>query len=61
MGTVVVAIHKGPGSDELMPKLGPSQNEFDVWFKGKLKECHGIDVTQPPPGPLPERYLESGS
>ena len=36
MGTVVVAIHKGPGSDELMPKLGPSQNEFDVWFKGKL-------------------------
>ena len=56
----VVALHQGPGGDEVMPKLGPSQHEFDLWFKDKLKEVHGVDVTQPPPGPLPELYLDSG-
>ncbi len=60
-GTVVVAIHEGPGSAEFMPKLGPSQNEFDIGFKQKLMEIHGIDVTQPPPGPMPELYLDSGA
>jgi hypothetical protein len=44
-----------------MPKLAPSTQEFDVWFKDKLKELNGIDVTQPPPGPMPELYLDSGS
>ena len=61
MGPLVVAIHEGPGSNEFMPKLGPSQNEFDVSFKQKLLEFHGIDVTKPPPGPMPELYLDSGS
>ena len=60
-GTVVVALHQGPGADEFMSKLGPSQHEFDAWFKQKLLEIHGIDVTQPPPGPMPELYLDSGS
>lgn len=53
----VIAIHEGPGSDDLMPKRGPSQESFDVWFKSKLVELHGMDVTQPPLGPMPARYL----
>lgn len=60
-GTVVVALHEGPGGDDFMAKLGPSQQEFDVMFKAKLLEIHGIDVTKPPPGPMPELYLDSGS
>ena len=60
-GPMVVALHQGPGGDALMPKLGPSQDEFDVWFKDKIKEVHGLDVSQPPPGPPPEPYLDSGS
>ncbi len=60
-GTVVVALHQGPGGEEFMAKLGPSQHEFDVWFKQKILEIHGIDATQPPPGPMPELYLDSGS
>jgi hypothetical protein len=40
-----------------MPKRGPSQESFDVWFKSKLVELHGMDVTQPPLGPMPARYL----
>lgn len=61
MGTFVVALHEGPGGDDFMAKVGPSQQSFDVQFKEKLLEIHGIDVTQPPPGPMPELYLDSGS
>ena len=60
-GPAVIALHEGPGGDEFMHKIGPSQHQFDLWFKEKLKEIHGIDVTQPPPGPMPELYLDSGS
>jgi hypothetical protein len=59
MGPFVVAIHSGPGSDTLMGKLASSQNAFDKWFSAKLLELHGMDVTQPPPGPMPKRYLKS--
>ena len=58
-GPMVVALHQGPGGDELMPKLGPSQIAFDVSFKQRLIEFHGMDVTQPPPGPMPELYFDS--
>jgi len=60
-GPVVIALHEGPGGDDIMAKLGPSQHEFDVSFKEKLLEIHGFDVTKPPPGPLPELYFDSGS
>ena len=60
-GPAVIALHEGPGADELMQKLAPSQHRFDISFKEKLKELHGMDVTQPPPGPMPELYLDSSS
>ena len=58
-GPMVIAIHEGPGSASFMPKLGPSQEAFDVDFKARLMEFHGMDVTQPPPGPLPKLYVDS--
>ena len=58
-GPVVVALHEGPGADEFMGELASSQNETDKWFSDKVKEFHGLDVTQPPPGPLPEFSLDS--
>ncbi|HJO83709.1 MAG: hypothetical protein QGG34_14035 [SAR202 cluster bacterium] len=44
-----------------MPKLAASQNEFDVSFEQSLLGIHGLDVTQPPPGPMPELLLDSSS
>ena len=58
-GPVVVALHEGPGADEFMGKLASSQNETDLWFIERVKEFHGLDVTQPPPGPPPELFLDS--
>jgi|TARA_Y100000294_G_C8506901_1_gene317068 hypothetical protein len=58
-GPVAIAIHEDPGAEELMPKLAGSQNEFDIAFKQALLDIHGMDVTQPPPGPMPELYFDS--
>ena len=58
-GPMVVALHEGPGADGFMGELASSQNETDRWFAEKVKEFHGLDVTQPPPGPLPELALDS--
>lgn len=56
-GSFVVAIHEGPGAAELMPKLAQSSHPFDQWFASKLKEVHGMDVSKPPPGKMPERKM----
>ena len=37
----------------MMPSMGASTDAFDVWFREKVKEMHGLDMTQPPPGPPP--------
>lgn len=58
-GAAVIAVHEGPGSGEFMHKLAASDNEADNRFKAKLLELHGMDVTQPPPGPMPERLIGS--
>jgi uncharacterized protein DUF6176 len=31
-----------------------SKDDFDVWFKRRLADSTGLDLNQPPPGPLPE-------
>jgi hypothetical protein len=58
-GPVVTALHEGPGADKFMPALSASDNEFDVWFKQNLSECHNIDFNQPPPGSPPELVINS--
>ena len=58
-GAAVIAIHEGPGSNDFMQKLAASDNEVDNGFKAKLLELHGLDVTQPPPGPMPELMIGS--
>jgi hypothetical protein len=57
MGPLAVAIHEGPGADSMVPKLAGSTDAFDAWFASKLLELHGMDLTQPPPGKMPERRL----
>lgn len=37
--------------------FGASKDPFDVWFKEKVKETTGVDLNQPPAGPLPKEVL----
>ena len=60
-GPSVIALHEGPGSDEFMQKLAGSDNAVDLRFKDSLKELHGMDLSQPPPCPMPEIFIDSRS
>jgi len=37
-----------------------SQDRFDRWFKDEVKEITGVDLNQPPAGPLPEQIISYG-
>ncbi len=50
-------------SDDLagcFQKLAVSEQPFDIWFREQAKLVHGVDFSQPMPGPLPELAFESG-
>ena len=56
-GPIVTALHEGPGADNFMSALSASDNDFDVWFKQNLSECHNIDFNEPLPGSPPELII----
>ena len=58
-GPMVIVLLEGPRADDHMQRLAASDNEFDRCHKDKIKEIHGMDITQPSPGPLPEMYVDS--
>lgn len=39
-------------------ELGVSADPYDVWFRQQVLEIHGLDLAQPPDGPLPELAFE---
>jgi hypothetical protein len=56
---MAIVLVEGPGADDHMQRLAASDNEFDLKHAGRIKEVHGMDITQPPPGPLPKLYVDS--
>jgi hypothetical protein len=56
-GPMAVVSHEGPGGDEMMQKLAASDHPFDQWFMERVSEFHGMDFSQPPPGPMPEQMI----
>ena len=58
MGDFVVVFFEGPNPGAVMASLGSSTNEFEKWFAQNIKELHGIDASQPPPGPMSELVLD---
>jgi hypothetical protein len=56
-GPVVVALHEGPGAETFMMNVAKSTDKFDIDFKEKLAELHGMDLSGPPPGPMPVKVI----
>src|ERR1051325_3086679 len=55
MGSFLVAyIEAEKDFGALSHELVESDLEIDKFFVEKIKEIHGLDVSAPPPGPLPE-------
>src|SRR5215470_7075941 len=59
MGDFVVAYAESERSvAEVIGSYAEGALEIDRYFAAAVKDIHGIDFTQPPPGPLPETVGE---
>lgn len=56
-GPLAVVNHEGPGEADFMQKVTTSDHPFDKWFRNSISGFHGIDFSQPPPGPMPEQMM----
>jgi hypothetical protein len=53
-GDIAVVYLEADDVAAVLQGLGSSQDPFDVWFREQVKAIHGLDLSQPPAGPLPE-------
>ena len=56
-GSMAVVLHEGPGADTFMPNVAKSDHEFDVWMKESIEGFHDMDLSAPPPGPMPVKMI----
>lgn len=61
MGEFVVVTLEGDNPAEAFSKFAAANDDFTKWFAGNVKEIHGIDLTAPPPGPMPEMLVDSAA
>ena len=60
-GDFVVVTLEGNDPAGAFAKFGQGTDPFTQWFKGQVKDIHGIDLGAPPPGPLPKQVVDSGA
>ena len=51
-GDFVVVVQEGDNIDKAMGIIGASNDQFDIWFRKQVLDVHGIDLSQPLPGPM---------
>ena len=61
MGDMVIVTLEGQNPQKAFQDFAKGNDEFTKWFVSEVKSVHGFDLTQPPPGPLPELIVDSGS
>jgi hypothetical protein len=59
MGDMVVVTLEGNDPVAAFTSFGQGTDEFTKFFLDGVKRLHGIDLTGPMPGPLPELILDS--
>ncbi len=59
MGDLVIVTVEGENPEEAFKKFGEGNDAFTKWFAKEVKEIHGIDLTSPPKGDLPELVIDS--
>jgi hypothetical protein len=59
MGDLVIVTLEGEDPQSAFAQFAVADDEFTKWFKEGVKNLHGIDLSQPPPGPMPELIIDS--
>lgn len=60
MDLVIVTL-EGDDPAAAFQRFAAGDDEFTRWFVQEVMNAHGLDLTQPPPGPLPELLIDSGA
>lgn len=61
MGDFVLVTLEGDDPQGAFAAMGAASDPFTKWFLAGVKSLHGMDLTQPPPGPMPEMVIDSGT
>jgi hypothetical protein len=59
-GELVTVTLEGDDPAAAFTKFGAATDGFTNWFCAQVEAIHGVDIRQPPPGPLPELVIDSG-
>ena len=54
-GDLLLAYIESSDFANALGMFSQSQDEFDQWFKRRIAELTGVDLNDPPPGPLSEQ------
>lgn len=60
MGNLAVVTLEGENPEEAFKKFGQGKDAFTKWFVQEVKDIHGMDLSAPPQGKLPELLIDSG-
>jgi len=60
-GDLVLTTMEGAEPARAFQQMWAGTDAFTDWFVQQVKDIHGIDLREPPPGPLPELMLDSAS
>ena len=56
-GSVAVFFLEADDIERVFTGLATSTDPFDVWWREQIQQIHGMDLTQPLPGPPNEQIL----
>jgi hypothetical protein len=59
MGDFVIVTLEGDDPQGAFAKFAAGNDEFTKWFIAEVSAVHGMDLSQPPPGPMPELVVDS--
>ncbi|MBI3968759.1 MAG: hypothetical protein HY329_24245 [Chloroflexi bacterium] len=60
-GELVVVTLEGENPGAFMQQFATSDDPFSRWFVEQVKEIHGVDLSQPMPGPMPRLLVDTGA
>src|SRR5262245_2419814 len=58
-GDLVLVTLEGDHPETAFAEFARRTDPFTVWFKQQVRESHGMDLSAPPPGPMPQQVIDS--
>ena len=54
---LAIVLYEGPAPEKFLARIATSDDEFSIWFREGLVQCHGMDLSVPPP-PAPREVID---